>query len=300
MRIFLLCCVALVSFGVMGCQSTQSTTQPAHKPIIALVLGGGGARGFAHLGVIDTLEQNGIRADIVIGTSAGAVVGAIYASGKTPSELYALADDFDINQVLAIAPAHQGVIDATPLRHYINANAGKNPTAFPKIFAAVGADPQGQATLFTNIETGLMVQASSSVPKLFIAPRIPDKVGKKYTDGGTVALVPARFAKQLGADIVIAVDVMGASLPAPNTHAPKANKSLWHYLPTPTARMAPIDKQNADVIITPNTATVSVFDLSAKQRLIISGQAAAKEQLTTIKTLIKQKTTPKGGQVLID
>lgn len=285
MRIFLLCCFMLM---VVGC---QSVVPPPKKPVIALVLGGGGARGFAHLGVIDTLEQNGISADIVVGTSAGAVVGAIYASGKDPDELYALADRFDINEVMTVAPAHQGVIDATPLRDYINQHAGKNPNTFPKTLAVVATDPQGDATLFSDTETGLMVQASSSVPKLFITPRIPDKVGKKYSDGGTVALVPARFAKQLGADIVIAVDLMAY---APTAQS-KQGTGLWRYLPAPSATMAEIDKAAADVIITPNLSTISVFDMQAKNQLISLGQIAAQAKIPTIKTLIKQKTAPKNG-----
>lgn len=308
---FIIRCLLLVvtSVLVMACSTTPPPSPTPKKPIVALVLGGGGARGFAHLGVIETLENNGISPDIVIGTSAGALVGALYASGKSPSELQMLADDFDINAVLEIRPAKQGLIDGTKLRHYVNQHAGANPTKFPKKFAAVATDTQGQAVIFSDGETGLIVQASASVPKLFIAPRIPDKVGNKYVDGGVSALVPARFARELGADVVIAVDILGNTAmanPVPNSNVLDDNildnsvldnsrqafgsGRIWQKLSNPTATMATIDKQAADVIITPNLKKISVLDISQKTAMIQAGRTATIAQLAPIQTAIAQST----------
>ncbi len=318
---FIIRCLLLVvtSVLVMACSTTPPPSPTPKKPIVALVLGGGGARGFAHLGVIETLENNGISPDIVIGTSAGALVGALYASGKSPSELQMLADDFDINAVLEIRPAKQGLIDGTKLRHYVNQHAGANPTKFPKKFAAVATDTQGQAVIFSNGETGLIVQASASVPKLFIAPRIPDKVGNKYVDGGVSALVPARFARELGADVVIAVDILGNTAmtnPVPNSNVLDntvldngildngildnnildnnrqafASGRIWQKLSNPTATMATIDKQAADVIITPDLKKISVLDISQKTAMIQAGRIATVAQLAPIQTAITQST----------
>lgn len=308
---FIIRCLLLVvtSVLVMACSTTPPPSPTPKKPIVALVLGGGGARGFAHLGVIETLENNGISPDIVIGTSAGALVGALYASGKSPSELQMLADDFDINAVLEIRPAKQGLIDGTKLRHYVNQHAGANPTNFPKKFAAVATDTQGQAVLFSDGETGLIVQASASVPKLFIAPRIPDKVGNKYVDGGVSALVPARFARELGADVVIAVDILGNTAmtnPVPNSNVLDDNildnsvldnsrqafgsGRIWQKLSNPTATMTTIDKQAADVIITPDLKKTSVLDISQKTAMIQAGRTATIAQLAPIQTAIAQST----------
>lgn len=213
--------VLLVGCGTTPAKSqSQSFAVETPTPKVALVLGGGGAKGLAHVGVIAELEKAGIRPDVVIGTSAGAIVGSIYASGKTGDELVVLAQDFDVMTLLDISPSHQGLIEGKKLRQYVNAQAGADMTKFPKKLGVVATDETGQAVLFTTGETGLAVQASSSVQKLFIAPRIPEPYGKKYYDGGASALVPARFARNFGADVVISVDVLGEPKPAPAKTTP--------------------------------------------------------------------------------
>lgn len=207
-----------------SCASTpkanQPPTLPQDSPTIALVLGGGGAKGFAHIGVIDELEKHGIRPNLVVGTSAGAMVGAMYASGKTPSQLHAFAKNFDETALMDISPSHQGLLQGNKLKDFINAQVGNRTVqALPVRFVAVATDETTRiATPFAMGDTGLVVQASSSVPKLFIPPRLndkgqADKYGKRYVDGGQSALVPAQIAKQLGADIVISVDVMSDNRP---------------------------------------------------------------------------------------
>lgn len=229
------CLPMVVAFGCASVPTTTHDTQTvsqkhASAPKVALVLGGGGAKGLAHVGVIAELEKAGIYPDVVIGTSAGAIVGSIYAGGKSGTELVALAQDFDVTELLDISPSHQGLIEGKKLRQYVNTHAGADVSKFPKPFGAVATDETGQAVLFRSGETGLIVQASSSVQKLFIAPRIPEPYGKKYYDGGASALVPSRFAESLGADVVIAVDVLGEPKTAPQSQ-PKAQTA-----PTVTLR----------------------------------------------------------------
>lgn len=209
--------------------TTPSSTAPSlvtpnadkTRPVVALVLGGGGMRGFAHIGAIKSLEAHGIRPDMVVGTSAGALVGAVYASGKTPSEMIALADTVKETDLIEITPSQQGLIDGTRLRRYVNEQVNHRPIeAFPIRYAAVATQMHtNTAVTFRTGEAGLAVQASSSVPKLFIPPRIPKIGGKKYVDGSQVALLPTRIAKSLGADIIIAVDVMGEKQASPNSNA---------------------------------------------------------------------------------
>ncbi|OAV10051.1 patatin [Moraxella catarrhalis] len=196
------------------------------RPVVALVLGGGGMRGFAHIGAIKSLEAHGIRPDMVVGTSAGALVGAVYASGKTPSEMIALADTVKETDLIEITPSQQGLIDGTRLRRYVNEQVNHRPIeAFPIRYAAVATQMHtNTAVTFRTGEAGLAVQASSSVPKLFIPPRIPKIGGKKYVDGSQVALLPTRIAKSLGADVIIAVDVMGERQ-APDSNTPHTQGS---------------------------------------------------------------------------
>lgn len=196
------------------------------RPVVALVLGGGGTRGFAHIGAIESLEAHGIRPDMVVGTSAGALVGAVYASGKTPSELIDLADAVKETDLIEITPSQQGLIDGTRLRRYVNEQVNHRPIeAFPMRYAAVATQMHtNTAVTFRTGEAGLAVQASSSVPKLFIPPRIPEAGGEKYVDGSQVALLPTRIAKSLGADVIIAVDVMGERQ-APDSNTPHTQGS---------------------------------------------------------------------------
>ncbi len=209
----------------------KASAQPAsevNRPKVALVLGGGGTRGFAHIGVIEALEANGIKPDIVVGTSAGAFVGSIYASGKTPAELTHLADALKDTDVIDISPSKQGFVLGQRLRSYVNTQTGNKPMQnFPIRFAAVATEMQTkQAVTFSTGEAGLAVQASASVPSVFIPPRIPENGGKKYIDGSAAALLPARIAKSMGADVVIAVDLMAkadeaaAQKPAKKTTTP--------------------------------------------------------------------------------
>lgn len=226
-----------LAVALSACTST-ATSQPIKKPVaqivqpdkpvVALVLGGGGTRGFAHIGVIDALHQHGIRPNLVVGTSAGAMVGAIYASGKTPAELTELAKTLEPTELIDITPSKQGLVDGNKLRQYINKQVNNQPIErLPIRFAAVATETQSRtAKAFTTGETGLAVQASASVAKLFVAPRIPENHGKKYQDGSSTALLPARIAKSLGADVIIAVDITPSSSQVANDTANQANRTV--------------------------------------------------------------------------
>lgn len=204
---------------LVGCATPQATlpsTQPsATTPKIALVLGGGGAKGFAHVGVIEALALHNIKPNIIIGTSSGAMVGAIYASGKSASELKHIALTLQEDDLIDLAPSKQGLLEGQKLAKFINHHVNHQPIEkLPITFRAVATDSQNKTAIsFGAGDTGQAVRASASVPKLFIAPRLPEIGGKKYIDGGQSALVPARFAKSLGADVVISVDVLSHHAP---------------------------------------------------------------------------------------
>ncbi|MEO8015731.1 MAG: patatin-like phospholipase family protein, partial [Polaromonas sp.] len=188
----------------------DSVTLPAvRKPLkIGLALGGGAARGFAHVGVIAVLEEAGLRPQMVVGTSAGSLVAAIYATGKTSAQLQQTAlgmEEVAITDWM-LPIIGKGMFRGDALGRYVNQLVGGRlieNMAIPLGIVATDLN-SGQAVMFRSGDTGTAVRASSAVPAVFVPVRIS---GHEYVDGGLVSPVPVRFARQMGADIVIAVDI---------------------------------------------------------------------------------------------
>ena len=203
--------LTLISLGVLGIGGlTSCSTIKPKKPVIGLALGGGAARGFAHIGVIKALESQGIFPNLVVGTSAGSVIAALYASGYRGTELQKIALSLDeaaiTDWALPFSGRFGGMIKGDALQAMVN-RLVKNQTienlAMP--LGIVGTDLQtGNGVLFQRGDTGQAVRASCSIPGVF-QPTIIQ--GREYVDGGLVSPVPVRYAKQMGADIVIAVNI---------------------------------------------------------------------------------------------
>ncbi len=295
--------------------SACSTKTPAIIPItptveaprVALVLGGGGTKGFAHVGVIKALEEGGIKPDIIVGTSVGSLVGSLYASGITPNRLEHLALTTADNELLDFTWSNQGFIEGIKLKKFINTNVmGQSIEDFPISFAAIAAERDSLTkTVFTTGNAGLAVQASCSVPNVFISPRIPEKIGKKYIDGGVVSLVPVDSAFDLGADIVIAVDVTATDSTAPKTSNQilniKSLGSFWSLLEqnlitntnTTNSKRTNAELNRADIIIMPKVSHISSLDTSQRRTLIDAGNQATTLQIANIKQLIADKSKSK-------
>ena len=293
--------------------SACSTIKPAAAPVapvieaprVALVLGGGGAKGFAHVGVIKALEQNGITPTIVVGTSVGSLVGSLYASGLNANKLEQLALTTADSELLDFTLSSQGFIEGIKLKNFINTNVKQQSIEnFPITFAAIAAERSSLTkAVFTTGDAGLAVQASCSVPNVFISPRIPEKVGKKYIDGGVVSLVPVDSAFELGADIVIAVDVT-----ATDSEMPKASHSLsnvtsltsfWGLLEqnlttnTANSKRANAELSRANIVIIPKVSHISSLDTSQRRALIEAGSQATTLQIAQIRQVIKNKSKSK-------
>ncbi|MDP3785908.1 MAG: patatin-like phospholipase family protein, partial [Undibacterium sp.] len=169
------------------------------KPIrVGLALGGGAARGFAHIGVIKVLESQGVAVDIVVGTSAGSVVGAMYAAGNNGFTLQKMALEMDEATIsdwsLPFFAKSSGVLKGEALQNYVNRMVQNSPIEkMRKPFGAVATDLNtGLPILFQRGNTGLAVRASSSVPGVFQPVKINERF---YVDGGLVSPVPVRFAR---------------------------------------------------------------------------------------------------------
>ncbi len=297
------CIYLIVALLLAACQSAPpvpttpimvaSPIPAAPKKIkIGLALGGGAARGFAHIGVIKALEAQGIVPDIVVGTSAGSVVGALYAAGNTGFELQKLALDMDEANIsdwaMPLFNKSSGVIKGDALQAFINKAVHNVPMEKLKIpFGAVATDlANGKPILFQRGNTGQAVRASSSVPSVFQPVKIGDR---SYVDGGLVAPVPVRFAREMGADFIIAVNI------STQTDAQAAVSSLEVLMQTFSImgqQLNNYELKEADIVIQPALGTMKSNDFNGRNLAILAGEQAASNQMALIKAKLKARQQP--------
>ncbi|MCM2340777.1 patatin-like phospholipase family protein [Rhodoferax sp.] len=274
-----------VVFAVAGCSSAPPATSPTPnvattpKPVIALALGGGAAKGFAHIGVIKALEAQGIVPDIVIGTSAGSLVGALYASGKSGFELQEMAIPFDKWQFVDWGMPNRGLMKGDALTRFVNsAVGGRAIEKFPKKFGAVATDLQsGEPIVFRSGDPGIAVLASSSVPLAFQPVSIR---GRQYVDGGLTSPVPVRLAYEMGATFVIGVDI--SDKPASGS----INSTMDVALQTLAIMGQMIRRYElpvADVMIRPDIARLGSVDFDNRHLAILEGERAAGKEMPVLK-----------------
>jgi NTE family protein len=261
---------------------------PKRLPKIGLALGGGAARGFAHVGVIAALEDAGIKPDFVVGTSAGSMVAAMYASGKNAAQLEQIAMDMEEATITdwTLPFFNRGMIRGEALGRYVNAQVGNLPIermALP--LGIVSTDLHtGLGVLFQKGDTGMAVRASSAVPSVFT----PVKIGtQEYVDGGLVSPVPVRYARQMGAELVIAIDISSA----PEGNA--ADSQLQILLQTFAIMGKSINSfelQEADLLVRPELSGVKGGDFTSKRRSIDAGRNAMQRMLPQLKALMLAKS----------
>jgi NTE family protein len=261
--------------------------RPTPKPPrIGLALGGGAARGFAHIGVIQVLEENGIKVDLVAGTSAGSLVAALYASGKTGAELASLADSMDESAFTDWAFPGRGLIRGEGLARYVREKTrGLQIEQMRVPLGIVATDlDTGEPILFQRGDPGVAVRASSAVPAVFQ----PVRIGlREYVDGGLVAPVPVRFARQMGAELVIAVDISAAPDGNPTGDA---MRMLLQTFAIMGRSINTFELRDADVLLRPKLANVSGADFTARKRAIQAGREAMQSQLALLRERIAAKT----------
>ena len=277
---------ALGALSLGGC----ATSLTGKKPVIGLALGGGAARGFAHIGVIKSLEAQGIKPDLVVGTSAGSVIAALYASGNHGPDLQRLALTLDEASItdwaLPFSGKFGGVIKGDALQSSINRmvkNLRIEQMTMP--LGIVATDLQtGNGTLFQRGDTGMAVRASCSVPGIF-QPTIINN--REYVDGGLVSPVPVRYARQMGADFVIAVNI------STEPSSQDTSGTLGILLQTTSIMGQSINQfelEQADIVIRPQLSTMKGTDFKSRNSAILAGEEAANAQLS----VMKQKLGIKG------
>ena len=286
----------LLLLGTAACTGIKEPP-PVAPPIverppakIALALGGGAARGFAHIGVIKALEAQGISADIVVGTSAGSVVGALYASGLNGFQIQELSMYMHEDQVLdgsglyrciaeTIISAKRGCIKGQALEDFVNKNVRyRSIERLEKLFAAVATNlSTGEMMVFRTGNTGLAVRASSSVPVVFQPVTIN---GQDYVDGGLIAPVPASVARTLGADFVIAVDI--SDRPQDRSTLGIAD-ILWQTFSIFGQTINRHEQASADILVRPVTFGLPSFDVSGYNKAVLEGEKAVAKILPELK-----------------
>jgi NTE family protein len=265
---------------------------PPKKVRIGLALGGGAARGFAHIGVIKALEAQGIVPEIVVGTSAGSVVGALYASGLNGFNLQRTALQMDEATIsdwaLPLFSKSTGVLKGEALQNYVNKAVGNRPMEKLNLrFGAVATDLKtGQPILFNRGNTGMAVRASSAVPSVFHPVSIG---GKTYVDGGLVAPVPVKFTREMGADFIIAVNISSATEGAATASSLDVLMQTFSIM---GQRLNHFELKEADVVITPALGNMGSADFNSRNLAILAGEQAAASVMPQIKAKLKAKQQP--------
>lgn len=255
-------------------------------PRIGLALGGGAARGFAHIGVIQVLEEQGIKVDLVAGTSAGSLVAALYASGLSGREMAVLAENMDEGAITDWAFPTRGLIRGEALARYVREKTGAKQIEQMKLPLGIVATDlsDGSGILFRRGDTGAAVRASSSVPAVFQPVKIG---GREYVDGGLVAPVPVRYARQMGAEMVIAVDI---SSPPEEKPGSDAIRMLLQTFSIMGRSINHFELREADIVLRPKLDGVGSADFGARKRSVQAGREIALSMLAQIKAKISAKT----------
>ncbi len=256
-------------------------------PKVALVLGSGGPRGFAHIGVLKVLEENGVHPDLIIGSSVGSMVGALYAFGMTAAQLEKLAQELNVMEfffelgVLRGAPA-----SGTAVQVYVNGKVGGRAIeALPIAFAAAATRvSDGRLALFNRGDTGLAVRASGASPGQFAPVKIATE---SYVDGDEAAPVPILAARALGAKVVIAVDVS-----AYLTDTPPGVPQDWIVKDERRAKQVATEAQAADVLLHPNIGYYAGHSAEYRRRVMQAAERYTREQMPRVRAAFARAGMP--------
>lgn len=292
----------LLALALAACGTTPEPTPPPSAPVpvvvaplpkpaprpprIGLALGGGAARGFAHIGVLQVLEEQGIKPDLIVGTSAGSVVAALYAAGKTPAELTTMAMSLDESTITDWVFPGRSFLKGEALAKFVrNLTGGKQIESMRLPLGIVAADLQtGQPILFRKGDPGTAVRASSSVPGVFA----PVKIGEReYIDGGAVSPIPVRFARQMGADVIIAVDI--SAIPEGQSTKGAVDILLQTFNIMGHA-ISQYELKDADVVMRPKLEGIGSAEFTARRLSILAGREAALMVMPQLKEKIAAKT----------
>lgn len=270
-----------------GCPAKKTPpppeTAPPPKPArIAVVLGAGASKGFAHIGVLKVLEGQKVPVHMVVGTSAGSLVGSLYASGLDAFQLQDMAMKVEKKDVIDYTVPDNGFIKGEKLESFVNRTVRNTPMEkLPLRFFAVAADiASGEEAVFVSGNTGKAVRASCSVPGVFQPVKMS---GRTFVDGGVVSPVAVDVARRNGADVVIAVDISGGikgDIPASTMDTILQSVDIMY------ARIAQFQLMKADVVIRPDVKNIGSTEMEKRHQAILEGEKAAFAALPQIRTIL--------------
>jgi NTE family protein len=231
------------------------------------------------------LEANGIVPDIITGTSAGSVVGSLYASGLNGMQLQAKAMQLDESELTDWTLSTKGFLKGEKLENYINTQLGNRPIEkLPRKLGIVATElDSGQKVVFRMGNTGQAVRASASIPNVFLPVVIG---GKRYVDGGLVSPVPVSAAREMGADFVIAVDISAKPKAGKATGLFSMLDQSFNIMSGPTLAA---ELKQADVVVRPNVLNIGSADFEARHQAILEGEKAAQQLIPLIRSRLQQK-----------
>ncbi|MCL5884910.1 MAG: patatin-like phospholipase family protein [Deltaproteobacteria bacterium] len=258
--------------------------RPPRPARVALALGAGASKGFAHVGVIKVLEANRIPVDMIVGTSVGSFVGAIYAAGYDAYTLQKIAFAIEKSDIVDLTIPDNGFVKGEKIEEYVNRMVRNVPIERLRIpFYAVATDLQtGRETVFGKGNTGMAVRASCAIPGVFRPVRIG---GRLFVDGGVASPVPVEAARRLGADVVIAVDISGG----PEKALPETTiETILRAVNIMYEELAARELAKADVVIRPRVGQIGSGDFSKRHEAILEGERAAQEALPAIRAALEK------------
>ncbi|MBS1192906.1 MAG: Patatin [Nitrospirae bacterium] len=274
-----------------SCQTAEGPSVPPvdlARPRVALVLGGGAARGFAHIGVIRALEQEKVPIDLIVGTSVGSLIGAIYAYDANSMELewtaFMLEKDSLFDYGLITAFTGMGVAKGDKLEEFVKSKVPVANIENLKIpFAAVATDlNRGTSVVLDKGPVARAVRASSAIPGVF---NPVEYQGRLLVDGGVIDSIPVSIAREKGADIVIAVDI---SENVVNFNITNIVDVMLQSITIMGAVNAKTRKKEADVLISPKVGDVGMMDFTQKKRCMLAGIEATQKVMPEIKAKIEE------------
>lgn len=266
--------------------SSTAALSAQERPTVALVLGGGSARGFSHIGLIKALEENGIPIDMIVGTSMGSIVAGLYAGGYSVENMAEIATHLDTSTLLAIpVPMTGGVVDSTGIQHFLDVLLdGKTYDQMPIPFKSVVVNlGTGKDEALDTGKVSKGIQASMSIPGIFPPVQIGDQY---YVDGGLRNQVPANVAAEMGADVIIAVSL------EKDYQDPDYRKIMTNLRMSLTAMLegyTEINTAMADVLIVPKVGLDSSMDYQRAAYFIQQGYEAGLEYMEQIKEVLLAK-----------
>jgi NTE family protein len=281
----ILCLMVLLT----SCESIHGPVAPEMpRPKIALVLGGGAARGFAHVGVIRVLEQEKIPIDMIVGTSVGSLIGAIYAYDSNSFELewtaFTLEKDDLFDYGILTAINGMGAAKGEKLEAFVKSKVLAPNIEDLKIpFAAVATDlNMGRRVVLDRGSVAKAVRASSAIPGVF---NPVDYQGKLLVDGGLIDNLPISVARERGADLVIAVDISENVI---NYNITNVVDVILQAVTIMAFENVKYKRKEADVLILPAVGNVGMLDFTQKKRCMQAGIAAAQKAMPEIKRKIEE------------